>query len=57
MLDKKYLLEIEEFEKGIKNTKQWDKLCWSGSNDGSCNEKAWMSPLQFLKNKDISKMQ
>lgn len=51
LLEKKYLEEIEKFEKKIKSMKEnrWLKLCWAkSSTDTQCNEDAWVSPLRFL---------
>ena len=51
LLEKKFLLEIEQFENKIKAMMEakWTKLCWAKSiTDTNCNENAWMSPLKFL---------
>ena len=50
IIDKAYLLEIQQLEKDIVSMKEWNDLCWAKStSDKSCNENAMVSGLGFLK--------
>lgn len=54
MIDKQYLLEIEQLESTITSMKEWNDLCWAKSvDDLSCNDQAMVSGISWLKQQGI----
>ena len=50
MIEKRNLEKLQRLEEDILLMPQWKDLCWSKSGeDSSCNDKAMVSALSFLK--------
>lgn len=50
LLEKANLVEIEQLESEITSMQEWNDVCWAKSvDDKSCNDKAVVSGISFLK--------